>query len=143
LQQDGFGLVVEVVGGEQDGGAMLAAQLAERTVTQLAGAGLHPGAPLRDLHPARSKPHAERACRGLDMRQPGVGVRAQAVVHVEDLECVCRARGTSGGKCQQDHRIEAAAAGNADRAGGMPGAQRVEGAAKVAGTCPAEVRLTG
>jgi hypothetical protein len=130
LQQHGLGLVVEVVGGQQEVDAVAAAHRAEGGVAQLARGRFDAAPALLDHDGALVEGRAKSGGRRGAMRGPGIGVGAEAMMDVEGEQGTARMRGR---KTQQHHRIEAAAEGDRDarrRCGEVFGAQRLEGLRK-------------
>ena len=89
LQQEGFGLVAAVVGQQEHVRTGLDGHLVQGLVAQRAGLGLHALTRIgRQAHMARHQAHRQALggpgiAGGLRMGQPGIGVRAQAMVDVQ------------------------------------------------------------
>nr|GEU28296.1 hypothetical protein [Tanacetum cinerariifolium] len=118
LQQHGFGLVVHVVGGEQQLQPVFAAQRAQRGVARLAGRFFGASLVLAlQCHLAGLEGHAQGGAGLFAVDEPGVGVGADAVVDVEGVQRDAVRLGVGMGQVQQGRGVETATEGDGDAAG--------------------------
>jgi hypothetical protein len=114
LQQHGLGLVVEVMGGEQQLDAVGAAHLAQGRVAQLAGSRFDAAFPLPDRDVTVVEGDAERGRSSGAVIAPAIGIRAQPMVDVEGEQRHTGRLGCPMRQMQQHHGIEAATEGDRD-----------------------------
>ncbi len=119
MQQHRLGLVVLVVGCEQQAHAVRRAQLAQGRVAALAGRFFRTR--LRILfqrNTARLEGDAQAGAQLFAVGQPGIRIRAQAVVHVKRMQGHAVLLRPGMRQVQQGRGIEAAAEGDADGTAG-------------------------
>jgi len=104
VEEHGLGLVVELVR-ERD---RVRAQPREHRAARLARRRLEAPARLRHADAAHGERHAPVAAQLPAEARPGVGVRAQPVVHVHRAQGVAVARREFAQQVKEDHRIDAA-----------------------------------
>jgi len=118
-EQQRLGLVVGMVGGRERAGTRLARRDPQQRIADLARPALDalaPRGPARRVQ--RTERHAERRGPRRAVRDPGVGLLLQSVVHVQREH----ARGAEAARCrmQQHGGVQAAAEGDGERPVAVP-----------------------
>ncbi|EDT37376.1 hypothetical protein BamMEX5DRAFT_6844 [Burkholderia ambifaria MEX-5] len=129
LQQHGLGLIVRVLRDPEHRHAVTLAHCIERRIAALAGGRLDAEAAVaRHVDTLRFERDTESLGRRLRMRNPRIGVRTQAVMHVQRDAARCASH--AHGRIEQHRRVEAAAVRDRDarigRQIGKRNADRIE-----------------
>ena len=126
-QQEGLGLVVAMMGERED--LVLTQSGSEGRMPRSARCGLEAVAAIqRDVDADDRQRQGKLVAQGLAVRCPAIGIRVQAVVHVERAQAACLRHRRARQGMQQHAGIETAAEPNDNRARGPVGQGHLDAA---------------